>query len=517
MASFMSEFSPNETNLTYNDRTTVLNDLYTPYGWSTTPDRTTTIPGYTFTAIPYITQTNTITRDTDLFTRHYLKFIKNVLNIKIFITIQKLYNKTTKDNLVTSAEQITQIMQTNNSTLNQLTNEDCYWLTILIKPNISTRMAGQILLNNYNATEDTKTEIFCNEYYKKQYTENYAIQPNELVLKCGHTTATPHNYICLTNKDMTLTTRILLTTMVQTIIKNHHPEKAELYNKYITALSTAILERDYSKYKEIVHKYYENEIKPNLNDITTTALTKILQEHNQAEKTRITDKIKQYEQRIQQTLNILSADYEKIQDLNNTLTGLMLNAANTEEKYKKQIQKILTYKSLKNIKATDSNITITIQTPVTNYDEKLLEKILQSNNTIEKYRITPTIKTILTEIFINKNYKLNCYTVCVINLLTNSYTRGAYTDSDNLPNPHMAGANCFGNNAAALRKAINEKDLITIIDIIVAANNNINFSDPTITKYFITKLKETMSNKYLTDVKTNERVSCNDLLKQKGE
>lgn len=517
MASFMNDFLYNGATLDYNTRTTILNELYRPYDWNSTQDELATIPGYAFTPIPVTALTKTLLRSTDLFTNHYLKFIKNVLNIKIFITIQNLYNKTTKNDLTSSAAQITQTMRTNNEVLKQLTNEDCYWLTILIKPNISTRMASQVLLNDYNATEDIKTEMFCKEYYKKQYTETYNTPNSELVLKCGQTTATPHNYICLTNKDIILTTRVLLTTMVQTIIKTHHPEKAELYNKYVTTLSTAILERNYDKYKETMQKYYEKEIKPNLTDMTTAALTRMLQEHANTYKTHITDEIQKYETQVQRTLDTLSDYYSHIQCLNNELTGLMINNTNTEETYKKQIQKILAYKSLKNIKAQDNTITITIQTPVTNYDEKLLEKILQSYTSMETYRITPTIKTILTETFINKNYKLNCYTVCTINLLTNTYTKGTYIDQDNLPNPHMQGANCFGNNAAALRKAIREKDLITIIDIIVAANSNINFSDPSVTKYFITKLKETMHCKYLTDIKTNERVSCNALLKQKGE
>jgi len=206
--------------------------------------------------------------------------------------------------------------------------------------------------------------------------------------------------------------------------------------------------------------------------------------------------------KIKQTLDTMSrknqADYdEQIAQITHRISTLMAEYENELAKRdnitaKKiyhntpvDLDEILDFISAQKDKITikdvhETQFKVTMTTPLTNYDEGILVAILANQNHNIQKTINRTNKFILEKVLLER-WKLSITTSVKLYLdyASSSIKFTAVHDDDrtHISNPHLERFNCWGNNEAPLRDALNQKDWIATLSLMLAANSNINFGD----------------------------------------
>ena len=463
----------------------------------------------------------------DTFTAHYIFMVRQILKVELRPTECILPQRVTRSQIAAHARQVEGYMANNTSRMNANNSTiKPYWITMVVRENFSDTMLKDVFLNDYKATHDTKTEQYCitalSNIIQNKPADTplpyWTIENKPNRLACGELENYPHQYVCITNRSIVHTLRVVLATVVQKILLKEYTGDPKIIDKYLTPLSHAFVAHDYEAYKAITLQYHKEVVVPGQANKTFDKLLELFQMNDTREISQIQNKLTAVKNNIAAILENYSSYLTQQRTLQQQLTGLYTDQKKHD--YTSLCKQLLSYKALRNIQVFTNpcKLNLTITAPVTNYDAKQLDKILQSTNSRNYYRIyDDNVAIALDEVFIKKKYTLNCVTCIRLSLETNSYSQNNYggTLHDGiLPNPHMRGANCFGNNASLLRKAITERDILTATDIIIAATSNINFGDPSITKYFMDQLHETQLDKIFTDNETGELVSIKEIAKR---
>ena len=184
----------------------------------------------------------------------------------------------------------------------------------------------------------------------------------------------------------------------------------------------------------------------------------------------------------------LSKEYETLYNLQFTLAA----ALNTD--VENIVKTFLTFKNqLKNIDINYNTINdvleLFIKKPIMQYDVEAYKKCFPLKaqdkfNPIfldEKYRLYT-----ITGIYFTKEKQVYTYGITT---LKNYYNCIAYKDLPAIPHPHINRYNCLGNNKTEIIKFLQNNKLEKAIICSVAAAENFNFKDITVTNTFINEIR----------------------------
>lgn len=436
----------------------------------------------------------------DLFTAHFIKLLKTFFNKSFAITASRLYSKTTMAGIADSCIALKNSVQSFYETLP--TSEEAWTINIIIKNNLSQRLAKTTLTNYLGATIDPALTNFINK--------------TNPISHVGYDATNPNRWFIVAN-DVTLNDlRAVIATIALRLVKQTLTGKPqEDFIKYMEPLAEPYLKGDLDKYITNTQELYKALKKTNDPETIINAVVQFIQKERETKINNIQQDINNYNRQLQNLEAEYTGTLKRLKDKHTTLAGVLTN--NDTEKYKETIIRILKYPTVKHIATRDNAILVTVESPVTNYIQTDLNRILTDRNTCDHYRIDNKMKTVLINTFIDKKYTLICCNTLKINTAQLEYNAStpnpsAIVGNNIYPNPHLRKHNCFGNNAPALRKAVLECDFLTIVHIFLAAVNNINFVDSTVFSGFIRDLNSNYADrKIFKNNKTNEMLTYNEV------
>lgn len=168
----------------------------------------------------------------------------------------------------------------------------------------------------------------------------------------------------------------------------------------------------------------------------------------------------------------------------------------------KIIKKYIDKKVITNITTYSDRIVYTLKTPIFNYSE------LSIKRRINNYDDSP-FKTFLQDVFCSDEYSLlvstdvfisnddnGVYTPSRYSAMTVSYIKSRSISRNNryMPNPHIAGYNCFGTNGPQLTKLLNANKWEEFMQCLIATTGNLNFNDSVVTGTFFNILHHLIDN-----------------------
>ena len=444
-------------------------------------------------------------RNFDIFTTHYIKLLKEFLDIRIAVDCARIYSKATVPQIEATCQTILTQLHTHYETedpFGEPTNPN-WSIHIIIKRNFSPTLARKTLTTFLNATTDPNLTTF--------------VQRHNETINIGWNKRHPKQWFIVGN-DITLNDlRATIATIAIRHISQCLPhDKRPIFTEYIEPLGVPYLEGNLNQYITLTDKIYEHlTTQGNSQESVITTLIDFMRNST-------TQKIHQIENNISahnRVLRDLERQYADtladIQRQHITLNGLL--ATNTTDALKTSIERIFTYPTIKSITTKDNNIQIIAEVPVNNYNATDLGRILTSAHSCDHYHIGKEDKTVLTNVFIDKKYTLVCRNRLNISITDSDYNAKMSSSTwlgktTPYANPHLSHHNCFGNNAPLLRKAISNYEFPTAVEIFIAAVGNINFADTTVFGAFIRDLKyQNNCNKTFKNNTTGEMLTYKEV------
>lgn len=213
---------------------------------------------------------------------------------------------------------------------------------------------------------------------------------------------------------------------------------------------------------------------------------------------QINENISQVQSNIDYYVNLYNKELSKAGSLEKsklTIKNSIVERSTVIKKYmdKKVITKITTH--------TDK-IVYTLKTPIFNYSELSIKRRLKN------YEDSP-FKTFLQDVFCSEDYSLLVSTDIYITHDNYVYTGRRYACtgttylkgvaiSNNvryMPNPHIAGYNCFGTNGPQLTRLLNADKWEEFMQCLIATTGNLNFNDGVVTGNFFNVLRSLIDTK----------------------
>lgn len=204
-------------------------------------------------------------------------------------------------------------------------------------------------------------------------------------------------------------------------------------------------------------------------------------------------------------LNGLLQDYRNtFEDWQKTKREITAEKLNPKKDFTEIIEYLSQHKSIKIDQRTfnTSHLIIRITTPIEYYEADVAKTML------EKRSIPERLKKLLWETFVENKYRIISESVIDFALTNSTFTAlsGDYS-SNQLPHPHLASFNCFGNNKPIITKALMTNDYISAIEQTVATCKNLNFYDSAVIDKLIQIIERYYNIACFEDTKTQERIS----------
>lgn len=210
--------------------------------------------------------------------------------------------------------------------------------------------------------------------------------------------------------------------------------------------------------------------------------------------------IRNYIEDYQRTLN---KEREKLAEAMLLEVGLTASPTASEE----DVQAIIDFAdknqyiagvTIKNRNTSDPRIQLQTLAPITFYEPEPLQKFIESRFRDEPYMsdIQRATLKVLEEVFCKEKYTMYCKTFIDIDT-ANSRALPKFSDNgisisdyDYMIQPHLYLYGCWGENDDNIRKELRDGDLLSAFQLIILAIQNINFTDYTVLRNFILKIKE---------------------------
>ena len=228
---------------------------------------------------------------------------------------------------------------------------------------------------------------------------------------------------------------------------------------------------------------------------------------------KIRDKIKRIKDNITSYETTIRKEYEKLEEAMHTEVGIIATPTATNE----NIEAILEFTDknpyIVNVETRNGSysnsryLCITTLAPITFYEPEPLQNYINNKFREEPY-MTNTHKQVLKvleEVFCKEKYTMYCKTIIKIDT---EYCKAApryndtdysLTDYDYMIQPHLYLYGCWGENETNIRNEIQNGDLLSAFQLIILAIQNINFTDYTVLRNFISYLKDYT---HLREIKT---------------
>ena len=324
-------------------------------------------------------------------------------------------------------------------------------------------------------------------------------------------------YIFSDNKDFirkSLTECILY----ELLTDNEHRLPKEVNDEFISKISNLdfnIDELKLEKLKNIVKKSFDNIIKMSskrIEDYTRFA--------------------KDYLDRYRTTITSMDSENERLQLLINKSDKTIKEFLDIILKYKSK-NIILDISDKNVIGAKNNKINIMLRTPLFNFNEDILNKILKDPGKYllsEDMFVYKLFKNTLTE---DCKYEIVFTTPIAIDLSENNILvdglRITSTSSreiaistakcmNGIPNPHLAFFNCWGQNGPELVKLLNKSKYEEFFIALIATAGNLNLSDVTVVERFKNMLNNIGATnniiKFIRNKETNKLLSKVEFLKE---
>ena len=142
------------------------------------------------------------------------------------------------------------------------------------------------------------------------------------------------------------------------------------------------------------------------------------------------------------------------------------------------------YITLQNVSDV-GDLSISVSAPIRTYNEEPAELYLR-NRDVENSMLygKKVAATLFEEVFIKQTHLLWFETYITIKE-NRAYCDQGASRNHRLGNPHLAFYDCWGDHSPLIAQALNQEDLISALDIIVAACCNINLDDGVVMDKFI--------------------------------
>lgn len=190
--------------------------------------------------------------------------------------------------------------------------------------------------------------------------------------------------------------------------------------------------------------------------------------------------------------------FNRLQELNALLIGQQALPKADLDSVQELINYIENHRYIKGFTTTQQGyynrdaLRVRIQAPITLYEKEPLRR------TMNACAATATPRTLLlykafNRIFLKEEYQLICETVVDIDPIGNTWHAANEYDmgsSEKMYNPHLALFNCWGDNRTAIYKDLSESNIIGVINTILIAVQNINFTDSAVFNRWINNLRE---------------------------
>jgi len=267
---------------------------------------------------------------------------------------------------------------------------------------------------------------------------------------------------------------------------------------------------DYTEWSKLFNEWFENSTI--LQDRLKTELTKMLNNGSENKKIRLRESIKHERGNIDQFLEKLGNTYHRVNSIIEDLTALEFIENTEGDEILEYLQK---HPKIKDIQIIDDKLILRIISPACYYDTEALEPYYRNKNNI--IGSSEFWSYFFEEVFLKEKYTLFLETIIQINIRQkiarkedNKYLIGDYPKQ-----PHIMEHNCWGNNSAHITKGLGNGEYFAVIEQIVGATQNINFSDTIVMKTFLSNLENyDWSKKCLIENKTKEKISIQNIFEK---
>jgi hypothetical protein len=142
---------------------------------------------------------------------------------------------------------------------------------------------------------------------------------------------------------------------------------------------------------------------------------------------------------------------------------------------------------------SEEDLLIEFVAPITIYDPEALKRQLEN---LKYYLSNSSHKflDVLKRIFVDGEYTMYCNTKVRLRLSQNDVEASKdtlhlyYTDYSHMIQPHLVIFNCWGDQKSVIRKSLKDGDFISALQLMTNQVQNINFTDSTVIKNWVTKI-----------------------------
>jgi hypothetical protein len=161
---------------------------------------------------------------------------------------------------------------------------------------------------------------------------------------------------------------------------------------------------------------------------------------------------------------------------------------------------------------TNSQLQFIVRTAWNYFDQKFFSAMMK-NPRSDIHRQTDLVKLMPNIYSENPRFELWVDAPITIDFNKNTFTANNSVTTALLPQIHLYKFQCWGANSAPIKRALMDKDYIRMIEQIIAAVKNINWSDGIVMDYVYTYLNSNYEHtKTIKDLKTGEFISVMEAL-----
>lgn len=168
----------------------------------------------------------------------------------------------------------------------------------------------------------------------------------------------------------------------------------------------------------------------------------------------------------------------------------------------------LANKALRLISVENAKMTFVVETYLNNFDPEVYERAIDNDRSFFYRGGNPnlgkeTMKQLMNAIFCTEQLKIRTCAAFVLDFADGYYeaVEGYQFTNDlrscSLPNPHLYHHGCLGDNRRQIQDAMMRRDYVAAITSCIASATNINFTDGTVCREFISDFCDPSATKFI--------------------
>lgn len=203
-------------------------------------------------------------------------------------------------------------------------------------------------------------------------------------------------------------------------------------------------------------------------------------------------------------------------ELDNKLLGLQTKAA--ESNLSSELTEyFLCNKNLHITEAYEGNIEFAVTGNMVYFDEELAERIISNERSSISNSVPPSIRALLTSIFVKGDLKLRVCAGYKLNLTNGVVGMQRFSFPKELrdffPNPHINGYGCLGNYSVLMNQLTLNGDFINVVEQCVASCQSVDWGDHTVMTHCMSELTEVgRGSRKIIELPDKKAVSVNEAI-----